>query len=543
MRDMIISRTILASAVAMLFLFLHCANLTGGGSEAGNARVIGRIVYEQGFPAGSVIVRILPSACDPVKDGPIADTRIDTTASDGIYQFNVPKGNRYAIQAVHMVLRTRALVPGVETRDADITVPPCTLKVPGVIKVMLPAGADLINGYLYAPGTTIAASLMGAAGFVFLDSVPAGTIPAVYYSTINGTVSTVIRYAVRLPPGAAVVIFNPAWKYSRQLVLNTSATGANVSGTVYDFPVLVRLTTGTFPFPQAKADGADLRFAKSDNTFLPYEIERWDSANARAEVWVNVDTVLGSNDSQHIDMYWGNPAAADSSSSISVFDTSDGFQGVWHLAEAGNATAYDATANHFDGTPAGMSPASTVAGTIGVARRFDGSSSGITLQNTTGGKLNFYGNGSYAFSAWAYTDTLDTLFQPIIAKGNYQYALQIRNSRQWEFFIYKDSVWQHTRSSAVAKSWKFITGVRENDRQYLFVDGILVNGTVSSLVEMPRMPDDTTRNVTIGYLPGMNRFFRGVIDEVRVMNSAASADWIKISYMNQKSADALVEFR
>ena len=53
------------------------------------------------------------------------------------------------------------------------------------------------------------------------------------------------------------------WAYTRKIVMNTSASGANVTGEVKNFPVAVRLTAGSFNFAQAKPDGADLRFSSS----------------------------------------------------------------------------------------------------------------------------------------------------------------------------------------------------------------------------------------------------------------------------------------
>jgi hypothetical protein len=527
-------------------MFLHCmVDLAGGGTEDVNTRIVmGKIYRSNNQPAFYAQVKLIPGAYDPVTGAPLGDSLTDTTDADGAYTLKAAGPGVYNIVAVDLFQRTRLLIAGVTVQGRTTIVPPDSLEKPGAIKAFLPDTVDRVNGYLHVPGTNIAVS-PGGSGFVIIDSIPAGLIPALEYAVKTTAVHNVIRYAIPVVPGDTAVIFNPAWKYARQLLLNTTASGAGVQGNVTGFPVLVRLTSGNFNFAEAEANGDDLRFTKPDNTPLPYEIERWNASPAQAEIWVRADTVYG-NDSTHcFVMYWGNQRAADSSNSAAVFDTGSGggFAGVWHLAQAGNTTAYDATANHSDGTPTGMSSTSAVAGNIGVAQRFNGSSSGITLPNTAHGKLGFYGNGSYSFSAWVYADTLDTVFQPIIAKSNYQYALQIRNSRQWEFFIYKDSVWQHTRASAVAGRWKYIAGVRENDRQYLFVDGILVNGTVATLVEMPRVPDDTTRNVTIGYLPEMNRFYKGMIDEVRAMNRALSADWIKLSYMNQKSINALVEFR
>jgi hypothetical protein len=50
------------------------------------------------------------------------------------------------------------------------------------------------------------------------------------------------------------------------------------------------------------------------------------------------------------------------------------------------------------------------------------------------------------------------------------------------------------------------------------------------------------REVLIPYAEGWC-YFRGKIDEIRVMNVALNADWNKLCYMNQKAEDALIEFR
>jgi hypothetical protein len=86
----------------------------------------------------------------------------------------------------------------------------------------------------------------------------------------------------------------------QNIYLNTSSTGGNVTGDVYGFPVLVRLTSKTFDFNQSKSGGADIRFTASNGKSLSYEIENWDAGNKQAEVWVRVDTVWGNDSSQYI---------------------------------------------------------------------------------------------------------------------------------------------------------------------------------------------------------------------------------------------------
>ena len=101
--------------------------------------------------------------------------------------------------------------------------------------------------------------------------------------------------------GMAIVLFFGAacaedysqWTYHQAVILNTSATGANVASTIVNFPVLVRLdsTHNASVFAQARNQGADLRFSTATGTSLHCQIEQWDSTAKTAAVWVLVDIV------------------------------------------------------------------------------------------------------------------------------------------------------------------------------------------------------------------------------------------------------------
>jgi hypothetical protein len=125
------------------------------------------------------------------------------------------------------------------------------------------------------------------------------------------------------------------WLHSKNVYFNTTSSGANVSGNVLNFPVLLRLKGTDMDFSQVKAQGADIRFAKADGTHLKYQIERYvDGASNQdtADLWVKVDTIKGNDSTQHIIMYWGKSDAVDSSNATAVFDTANGFVGSWHLS-------------------------------------------------------------------------------------------------------------------------------------------------------------------------------------------------------------------
>ncbi|MGA2506247.1 MAG: DUF2341 domain-containing protein [Chitinispirillaceae bacterium] len=535
-------------AAAVFLLFAGCSlNLAGGsGGETGNPVVVGMLVNPDGKPVGDAVVSALPDQYDPIRGTTGTVIARDTTDVHGIYRFTLRARGYYNVQAVSSSSWARALITHLSVQSDTTYAPTGILSKPGFIKVILPGSVDVVNGYVYIPGTTIAKLLSGNSSFVVLDAVPAGVISAVFYSAIGESGSTAIRYNIRVWSGDTVTVMNPSWKYAQQLCLNTTASGASVAGNVYNFPILVRLTANNFNFSQAKANGEDIRFTKADNTFLPYEIERWDAASQLAEIWVRVDTIYGNDSAQTITMYWENNAAADSSKGAAVFDTAAGFAGVWHLGQPTGTTVLDATANGINGT---ATATSTVSGAIGAAQSFDGTSSLIQTSVLASDKVNFSDSVTYSVSAWVNTNVLDSLCQAIVFKSNAQWGMQIIPEHDWEFATYIDKTgWEGSRSPATAGSWHALTGVRNGTKQYLYVDGVCADSIVTNTIALP--PENVARvynePLEIGHCPdgGKNpdRYFTGIIDEVRISRVPLSADWIKLCYMNQKMPDALVKW-
>jgi hypothetical protein len=532
----------------MLFIIAKCSNVNpaGGGTiETTNGFIKGRVVDLRGNPAPYAQVTLLPENYNPLIDTvPFA---IETADCSGNYAFRNLIDGSYNIQVLKLDDRTRSLICGIKVCKDTVIAPTAALNKTGVVAVTLPDCTTMRFSYIYVPGTTIFTFLTRTGGTAFLDSVPAGSLPLISCSSINTTTSTAIRYNVAVISGDTSKVLNPSWAYACKLVLNTSATGAKVTSTIRNFPVLVRLTSSNFSFVEARAGGADCRFTKRNNTSLPFEVERWDSTDGQAEVWVRIDTVYGNNDSQSIIMYWGNPTAMSASNSGAVFDTAAGFQGVWHLAQGGTDTARDATYNHFNGVPYRMSANSTVPGIIGTCQQFDGDSGFFDITGTASGKLNFPENGLYTVSAWVYLDTLDALNHAIVAKGNQQYALKVYTTKKWEFFEYETQPlgYDQTASPASANAWTHLAGVRNNGKQYLYINGACVDSADTFITSGHQRY--TGYDVTIGklteYSTGVVYSFKGKIDEARISNVACSADWIKLCYMNQKNPDALTVFK
>ena len=556
-----IVRYVIAVATPVaVWLICACSPATnisdGGGTRGGNPVVTGSIAGLDGAAARNVRVQLIDENYNPVTDAPLQPSSIDTTNSRGEYTVIAPDSGWYNVEAMEMRGGTRLLRFHVwAQRDSCIVLPIDTLHKPGAISVSLPEGSSAAGGYVYVPGTGVSARLAGSTDSVTLDSVPAGTLPVLYYANKNSEARTTIRHDIPVYSGETTPVGNPQWSFCRRIVLNTSPTGAGVSDDVHDFPVLIRLNGNNFSFKQALPDGADLMFTGNNDAALAAEIERWDPVAELAEVWVKVDTISGDNADQSISMYWGNPAAPPRSSTGRVFDTADGYRGVWHLGDAGDDSVRDATVNRYHGTSPDTARPPIIEGVAGYCRRFNGSGDYITMPNTSGGRLNFPQDGSYTVCAWVRIDAfINDAPQLIVSKGYEQYFLRTTyfpsTTPSWEFTEFdEDTKWQSTRSPAGTGVWVLLTGVRQGAEQRLYRNGELVDSVKD--VWYNKVSRDTTNDLSLGAFlrdaavpNGDGRcFLKGAIDEVRIRGVAESAAWIRLCYMNQRIDDRLVEFR
>jgi hypothetical protein len=553
----------LRAMTVVVLLMLGCTRnqeLTGATTETTNG-ISGSVRNSDDSPAPNTIVQLFPENYDPVSDSAVDKSFIDTTDDKGKFSFNRVVAGNYSVLARSRDLSTSFRVSDIPVVDDTFTkIPPATLDKSGSIAVLfLTDDSFKINSYVYLPGTNLFSTIRSD-GSAFLGNVPAGIFSKLLLNNANSEKRNVLREKIVLVGGDTVTIDNPLWKYSRQIIFNTTATGAGVNGDVHDFPVLIRLNAGNFDFTQSHGDGSDVRFASGVSKQLRFEIERWDAIANRAEIWVNIDTVYGNDSSQSIMMYWGNSEAPLKSIGAGVFDTTDGFQGVWHLSDAAEDSVRDATANRYCGVSPDTARPAIAEGVIGNCRVFDGKADFITMPNTANSKLNFPESGQYTVSAWVYLDTLDDASHCIVSKGHEQYYLRstcilkqnMSNKKPlWEFVEFSETVnWQTSTSSASGRQWALITGVRQGDKQMLYCNGELVTSLVDNWdIGGSR---NTSKDLSIGKFldvvtmppPGEGYcFFKGSIDEVRILSKVQSPDWVRLCYQNQRPDDRLVVFR
>ncbi len=342
------------------------------------------------------------------------------------------------------------------------------------------------------------------------------------------------------------------WAKYKDVTINTTSTGANVSGGVANFPLLVRLTSANADvFSQSAFNGADIRFTDSTGTVrLKHERERWDTTGKVAEFWVLVPSVAG-NAVTTFRIYWGKIGASDSSNGKAVFDTSNGFTGVWHMNEAQGTGPKDATANSLHFTA--HASVTRAVGIIDSARTYAGGTAGTPDSIARSDKFNVT-NMMFTISAWvnrpaANSSQYEGIFSNwryssgatrsyiLEQKSNGSYAVQVSSGGTADDRIpatsatFSNAAWHH-----VVGSMSPANGIR------IFVDGVNqgLNGVADAIDPFVNTSD--AARPLIGAMERANtQPFIGSIDEVELsVNTERSADWIKLDYETQKAGATAV---
>jgi len=504
--------------------------------------ITGRTVAVSGQPVPGATIALVPSGYNPAFDAALSPKYQAVSDSFGAFNlYNIEQGV-YNVYPVSQVDGNKSLIDSIIIGTAQVVrIPDDTLKKPATLVVWLPDSLTKYSGYLSISGTFFWKTVQPNTASIEFDSIPQGKLTSIVFQQTSSTSAIVLFHDIVIASSDTVILTQ--WMHTAKVMLNTTASGANISQNILDFPVLVRLNSGNFNFSQAKPNGEDVRFFKTGNSALAFEIEDWDSATATATIWVKTDTIYGNNNSQYFSMLWGNPSAKTNSNPAVVFDTGNGFRGVWHLEQSGGTTQKDATYNKFDGTPEAMTGSSDVTGIIARAQDFDGSSQCISVLNARNSFLDVQTDSIYTVSSWVFARTLDNGLHVFLSKGSAQYGLMINKANRWEFYggLPGYGVDTTTTAPASANVWTMITGVRNGLKQYLYVNGIPVDSTLSAAGANPNISNNFYDLVIGRQSDDQSEWFDGIVDEARVENNARSPEWIRLCYQNQRSDQIIVQ--
>jgi hypothetical protein len=336
-----------------------------------------------------------------------------------------------------------------------------------------------------------------------------------------------------------------AWKAHRDVILNTSSTGAGIATALMNYPVPIKLSKDTFDFSKAKPDGSDIRFAKPDGTLLPHEIELWDATNQVAALWVKT-SLEASNATQKIVMYWGNATAPSTSDGKAVFPPSENWVAAWHLGDDAAVTQdgfKDATGvNH--GTGHNLEKGAARPGPMGNGTNLDHlKKQGVKVVEN---RKNFDLARDITFEIWCFVRSFgyNKGYESYMTKGDESWRY-MRSGTTALTEICSDGqnpACVFSKSSIQFGKWYHFAGVHQGGRAVrLYINGKR-EGAGNAGSDHGSFGDHA---VTLGFSlhKGIEqRFMDMIIDESRFIKEAKTDDWIKLDYESLREGSTFVTF-
>lgn len=325
--------------------------------------------------------------------------------------------------------------------------------------------------------------------------------------------------------------WNDEWNFRKEITLDLSAAGANITGSPADVPVLIRLHLGNFGyFGDTKPDGSDLRFVAGDEkTPLKFHVERYDATSNLAFVWVKVPRLAGGTATEKIFLYYGNTNAPAGADAPGTYDANQVL--VYHFGADPVATDSTAFGNNSGTFTAEANPASL----IGAGVKFAGTTS-IGVPSTA--SLRLTPDRGVTVSAWVRIEAPQTdAYVAELAGSNRALALGINGTQVFARLAENGQEKASAQSAGVLVpgQWHHLALTAAAGRMTLFVDGAEVAASPVELAEI-------AGTFTLGASAGGTNFLTGEVDEVQVSNVARSAEWLQAAARSQGQEAPLVVY-
>ncbi|MFA5051260.1 MAG: DUF2341 domain-containing protein [Patescibacteria group bacterium] len=307
------------------------------------------------------------------------------------------------------------------------------------------------------------------------------------------------------------------WSYRITLTIDeTKIDTANLT----DFPLPVKLVDGTnFTASHALATGNDIRFTSDDGTtLLKYEREyHTNAALGSSYYWVKVPTVTH-NANTIIYCYYGNAGAADGADPTNVWNAN--FSWVQHCNDLTTSSLNDSTANNRDGTKAGANaPIESATASMYKSQYFDEAGDYFSVTRD----ITDY----YSILLWIRPETPASNYPSVTSATTNKYCANIYYNDLTHTFngVAHNANNAVTTATTATEGTYYAVVYTVNDK----VNKIYLNANAAVSSTEANSPENDNVH-TVGRRDTNERYFKGYIDEIQVLESVVTAEWAKAFY-------------
>jgi len=332
-----------------------------------------------------------------------------------------------------------------------------------------------------------------------------------------------------------IMVFDPfdmGWQFRKQITINHS----EVAGDLVNFPVLISLTDVDLR-DKAQVDGDDILFMDGEGVAgrLLHEIELYNGSSGELVAWVNVSSLSSGEDSV-LYLYYGNSGCGSQEYSGRVWDSN--YVSVWHMDGSSYSEFEDSTSNGFDATGDIGNPTYQQSAKVGHGVEFDGIDDMILICDDD--KFSFCdssGDKPCSFEAWINTNEQGYIISKYVEGSTGEWIFQVTDLEKYRLH-FRDSIGdarmnRYSISDVTSNTWLYLSTTFDGGTDYKGIK-CYINGIDDSSdgVRLPNYKHMRNNNeiVRFGGRPNYEKYFDGLIDEMRISNIKRSSEWINTSY-------------
>ncbi|TKC60023.1 hypothetical protein FBD94_13955 [Pedobacter hiemivivus] len=325
----------------------------------------------------------------------------------------------------------------------------------------------------------------------------------------------------------------PGYNFRKKITIDKSMIGGGAN--LLDFPVLIELedhdlkqSTGCVHLSKNNKE-LDISFASANQSSLPinFQLDSYDALKGKLVCWLRIKELIaiGNVGANEFYLYYGSMQTHNPLSAESRATWGNAYQNVWHinpdLAPATTRSANQSSGNDMIGDPT-MSLTNFHQGKIGSGLQFNGLTTSmqaapdtnVNVYVTLWLKLNQIGAEQVILAS----DTLDNGFQLTI------------DAEGFILFLGRKST-----VALVPDIWYYIGVMYNSQRKEIYINGVYKSGDAKL-----NFPTKNVGRLSIGKSKQGDRYFNGMIDELRMLRVARQKEWLGAEYRNQLNPTAFV---
>jgi biopolymer transport protein ExbB len=331
--------------------------------------------------------------------------------------------------------------------------------------------------------------------------------------------------------------------YNWEAMITIDNTKVSGSSNLIDFPVLVKITNSRLKSISnggmvENINGYDIVFSDMNDDQLDHQLESYNPSTGEYIAWVRLPTI-SSNIDTDFKMFYGNTNIIANLSTEDIWTSN--YQAVWHMNNDPTNSIpqlIDGTANTRDGSSYGaMTSSDLVVGKIGLANEFDGTNDYYKITGYKG----VIGTNKRTVSMWFKSNVTSNYSHRLISWGKNQtgkkYDMRVNGGNK--ALRIENAGGQHYGATNINDgNWHLLTIVLPSNPTPKVKDHLLyVDGVLETVTNGGNRALNTASQKDV-YIAQSNWHCcntRGVLDEIRIINTCLSPEWIATEFENQNS--------